>query len=724
MALQPTRARAYSSAGSVVLGRCMDLNALTETFLTESEERLVEFEQGLVVLEQDPTDDEAIHRIFRAAHTLKSDAAMVGVSAIVKLAHVAESVLSRVREHELSMDHVLTTNLLQSHDCFKAMLGEAARGKEARLDERGQLVLRRLQAYVGAAHSAPELSKSATSSRLRVLRIDMAFSPEIFLTGQDPANLIADLADVAEVVSVTANLAALPELHDLVADRCYVSWRVIVRTDRPQSEVSSVFVFVEPIAQIQITDITAVHSELDDLAQKRLGELLVDEGRVRARDVSAALKEQKRLGEVLIERGRVDPATLERVLEKQRAARELRRSLTIRVDTEKLDRLVNLVGELTIAISQMERTVRLNDSSATSRIAVVEAIEQIGRELQTQVMSVRMVPIGDTFARFKRVSRDLAEEVGKLVVFETSGDETELDKNVSEQLADPLKHMIRNAIAHGIEAPLERVRAGKGDTGKIQLRAMQQQGHIVIEISDDGRGIDPEVVFLKAQQLGLATQREKYTERQLLDLIFLPGFSTASELSEISGRGVGLDVVKRNVSELHGRIEVDSRVGHGTTFRIQLPLTLAIIDGMHVKVGPDTMTFPLSSVVELLSPDVYPIRPLEGKGELVDVRGEYLPVVRLLEVLEATPAQSAGCDPVIVVVESNARRFGVVVDRVIGMTQTVVKPLRQTFGVVNSLDRSYKKVEAVAGATILGDGAIALILDVPGIERMAFGELQ
>jgi two-component system chemotaxis sensor kinase CheA len=339
-------------------------------------------------------------------------------------------------------------------------------------------------------------------------------------------------------------------------------------------------------------------------------------------------------------------------------------------------------------------------------------------------MGVRMMPIEETFNRCRRMVRDLAQELGKSVSLETFGTETELDKTVIEQLADPLKHMVRNAVAHGLEAPAERTRCGKSETGRIELRAAQRQGHIVIEVSDDGRGMDPEVVLEKARSLGLVGEAERPEDRQILDFVFRPGFSTAKEVDEISGRGVGLDVVRKNVQGLRGTIELDSTVGRGTTFRIKLPLTLAIIDGMNVRVGRETLTIPLLSVVELIAPGKDQLASVEGKGELVNVRGEYLPMIRLGDVLHTAEAGPRLASSVVVIVENDRRKFGIMVDRVLGMDQTVVKPLDRAFSVVNSLDRGYVKPEGVSGATILGDGNVGLILDVPGIERMAFGELR
>lgn len=714
-----------SSIAVAVAPRNMDPRLLQEIFLTESDELVSELEQGLVALEDNRADTEAIHRIFRAVHTLKSNAGMLGIENLVRLAHVAENVLSKVRDRHLDIDSNLVTTLLASVDQFRLMIGQVERAEPVDLSPDALKLLSAFERYV-APKTTPEKEPlgAIQLSPLRILRIDMRFADDILLTGQDPSYLIADLADIAEILSVTPNLEGIPDLLALSPETCYITWQIVVQTDKPQSEIDGVFLFVADTSHIKTTDITRSNSRIDELADKRLGELLIEDGAIAQHEVQSALKRQKRLGEVLVDSGAVAPAAIERVLAKQQAARQIRRHTSIRVDTEKLDKLVNLVGELAVAIAHTSHATQTSTSTQAAKRASLEALEQIGRELQSHVMAVRMVPIEELFGRFKRMARDLAQELGKHVVLETFGDETELDKNVCEQLADPLKHMVRNAIAHGLESPDERLKAAKSDTGRVHLRAEQRQGHVIIEVSDDGRGIDLDRVHQKALRLGLISEFDKFTERQLTELLFRPGFSTAAEVSDISGRGVGLDVVKKNISDLHGHVEIESVFGKGTTFRIKLPLTLAIIEGMNVRVGSDTMTIPLSSVVELLSPRYSTVSTFEGKGEVVDVRGEFLPVVRLSQVFELASQAGPQDEPAIVVVENDGRKFGVLVDRVLGMDQTVVKPLHKTFGIVRTLDRHYRKLEAVSGATILGDGNVALILDVTGIERMAFGELQ
>ncbi len=704
---------------------------LLATFANESEELLTDFEQSLMTLESDPGNEEAVHQIFRAAHTLKSGAGMIGLPPFVELAHVAEEVLERVRNHELEIDAPLATTLLRCVDEFRRMVSQVAVGQEVTrgpdhptlLNSLARLIVAVSLAGPPAARQGPVASTRTAS---RVYRIDMEFRGDIFITGQDPAQFVLELEELGEVLEVTVDDGQLPSLDKLDPSQCYLTWRVQLRTEHPREKLDDVFMFVADDNNISITDVTSSRDQGFGLASAdmKIGELLMAEGCVREQDITEALQHQKRLGEVLVDLGKVKKEALNKVLTKQAVARQVRQATSVRVDTEKLDKLLNLVGEMVIAISQVSATgVSLVDSAA-EHAAAIESLEVIGRELQGQVLSTRMMPIEETFNRFKRLVRDLCQDLGKYAVIETFGTETELDKTVLEQLADPLKHMIRNAVAHGLEEPAERLRFGKSDTGRIQLRAAQRQGHILVEVVDDGRGIDPDAVLAKARSRGLISPDARLSEKQIFDLLFLPGFSTAKEVSEVSGRGVGLDVVRKNVVDLRGTVEIVSAIGRGTTFRIRLPMTLAIIEGMNVQVGAQTLTLPLSSVVELLTVRNATISTIEGKGELVCARDEFLPLVRLGELLGVPPPATNASAPVIVIVETDTHKFGLMVDRVLGMDQTVIKPLQTVFSLVSTLEPGFCKPEGVAGATIRGDGDVALILDVPGLERMAFGECR
>lgn len=704
----------------------MDHTALMKIFVSESEDLLASFEQGLMSLEADAADDEVVHRIFRVAHTLKGNAGITGVEAIVSFAHVMEGVLDRVRSHAVPVSHELISLLLNAGDVLESMVSTVAAGGEPILTEEHRRVLDRFAPFAAAGAQAAGTEAGAGASRApegpSVFEIRMRFREDLFATGQDPALLLQELAGLGEVLQLEADASRVPPLDRAEATRCYLSWRMVLSTTASRADLEGVFLFVLDDNDIRIEDVSrsfaAPRAQQD--AEKKLGELLVEQGVVKAADVLEVVSAQRKVGELLVEAGKVKREELDKVLAKQEAARRVRRHASIRVDTEKLDGLVNLVGELVICVAQVNQNAHDRGATHEARAAAAELLVQISRDLQDQAMSLRMVPVRESFDRFKRAARDVADQLGKFVIVETTGIETELDKNVIEQLADPLKHMIRNCISHGIEPPAERVAAGKSDTGRVFLRAAQREGRIVIEVADDGRGVDPERVLAKARERGLVPPGHVPSLQEIYDFLFTPGFSTAGQVDEISGRGVGLDVVKRNVQELRGTVEIHSELGKGTTFRIRLPLTLAIIDGMTAKVGVETVTIPLLAVIELIEPAPGVIKTVAGKGELVDVRGELLPMVRLSDVFGFPRADPKTVESKVVVVENQGRKFGVMVDRVLGMEQAVVKPLDRSFALFNRLDGAYERPEGIAGATILGDGSIGLILDVHGIEQMAF----
>jgi two-component system chemotaxis sensor kinase CheA len=466
--------------------------------------------------------------------------------------------------------------------------------------------------------------------------------------------------------------------------------------------------------EISVADISSQYKEGVDLtlAEKPIGEILVEKGLVTQSDVEEALKEHKTTGQALVEKGKVSRDAVEKMALAQSQSRKIAKSSTIRVETDKLDKLVNLVGEMVISVARMSQCASdISDTAlARSLQGAISALERISRDLQEQVMRVRMVPVEGTFNRFRRVVRDLSFELGKKIEIKMSGTDTELDKNVIEQISDPLKHMIRNSIDHGIEMPEERRQIGKAEIGVIWLKAFQREGNIFIEISDDGKGIDKKKVLAKAIEKGQADAGKSYSDREIFDMLFAPGLSTSENVSELSGRGVGMDVVKRNIEDLRGSIEIISEEGKGSTFRIKLPLTLAIIDGMMVKVGTEVLTIPLSVIDKSVRPSRAEIKTVEGKGELVDIKGDYLPLVRLYQLFNLPSVKIDPTEALVVVLHGEQNRFGILVDDVLGQMQAVIK----------SIDKNFKKIEGTSGATILGNGKVSLILDVYSIERMAF----
>ena len=695
----------------------MAMDELVKVFMEESEDEIRELESGLIRLEEDKEDEDTINRVFRAAHTIKGSAGLVGFDSVSIYTHTLENILDRIRKKDLTITKKLISTMLASVDFLKRMIAAGSEGEEIDEKEIEQSV-QSLKRFSGAAKPAGDTqgdqSKLKDKSGEKIISVMMKFRPDILATGQDPIMLIQELKDLGEIIESRVYVDAIPDLYNLVPTTCYTSWDIIMRTNRPITDVNNVFIFVMDENEISVADISSQYKEGIDLtlAEKPIGEILVEKGLVTQSDVEEALMEHKTTGQALVEKGKVSRDAVEKMALAQSQSRKIAKSSTIRVDTDKLDKLVNLVGEMVISVARMSQCASDIADTALSRSlqGAISALERISRDLQEQVMRVRMVPVEGTFNRFRRVVRDLSFELGKKIEIKMSGTETELDKNVIEQISDPLKHMIRNSIDHGIEMPEERRRIGKSEIGTIWLKAFQREGNIYIEISDDGKGIDKKRVLAKAIEKGQAEAGRSYSDKEIFDMLFAPGLSTSENVSELSGRGVGMDVVKRNIEDLRGSVEITSEEGNGSRFRIKLPLTLAIIDGMMVKVGTEVLTIPLSVIDKSVRPSRAEIKTVEGKGELVDIRGDYLPLVRLYQLFNLPSVKIDPTEALVVVLHGEQNRFGILVDDVLGQMQAVVK----------SIDKNFKKIEGTSGATILGNGKVSLILDVYSIERMAF----
>ncbi|MGC4093306.1 MAG: chemotaxis protein CheA [Polyangiaceae bacterium] len=653
----------------------MTIDLLVETFHRETEELLGQLEEGLLELESVEENADCIDRLFRVAHTLKGNAGMVGFSEFVRLTHVLENVLDRLRARTMSVNEGVVESFFSALDVLKATADAFSNGAAFEMTPAYEGALAELTQHC----EGEELTSSSLDER--EVEVEVYFRQDFWAGDEDVTTFLEELGMLGQLLSIETLFDRVPPLAELSPDQCHLGLRVVLRTSSGPMGVMGVCFLSVDEENIKIT-------ELGKLAPEQPEEKVV------------AAPIQDTAPQVVQVRAEAKAAS------KPRAG-------TIRVDADKLDRLMDLVGELVIGITQVQ------DRSRSQ--AAVERLEALGRDLQDQVMGLRMLPIHDTFERFRRPMRDLAKELEKQVEFVTAGGATQVDKKVIDSLTDPLKHMLRNCVSHGLETPAERLAAGKPAGGTIRVSAMQREGHVLIEIADDGRGIDCARVLAKAEERGLVSRGQNLSERQIYDLLFLPGFSTASQLSEISGRGVGLDVVQRAIQALRGSVEVESKLGHGTTFRIRLPLTLAIVDGMNVQVGHETVTIPLLSVVELIAPGPRTIQTLEGKNEYVDVRGELLPVLRLSEVLALPSGQVVPENVHVVVVETERRKFGLLVDNVLGMGQTVIKPLDRAYDLFGRMTTDFVKPRGVNGAAILGDGNVGIILDVHGLESTAFG---
>jgi two-component system chemotaxis sensor kinase CheA len=682
----------------------------SSTFREEATERLAEMEEGLLELEERPDDAELIARIFRAMHTIKGSGAMFGFDDIASFTHEMETVFDRVRNGKIKASRELVGLALAGKDLIRAMLtGDFDPAVRERL-------ITAFRSYNGSSDAkpvkaAPEVAAPppAEDHSEQTFRIRFRPHPDLFLNGTNPACLLDELRELGRC-ELVAHSEGVPSLDELDPEQCYVWWDAVLITQKGENALRDVFMFVEDHADLRIEAIDRSNEPAED---KKLGQILVERGDLTPDQLQEALNSQKRIGELLREKGLVSNSVVQSAALEQKVVREVRQqreaargegSSSIRVASGKVDTLVNLVGELVIAQARLAQVAgRVDDLELVS---ISEDIERLSGELRDNTLNIRMVPIGTTFSRFKRLVRDLSTELGKEIDLITEGAETELDKTVIEQLGDPLVHVIRNSCDHGIEEPATRVAAGKTARGTLRLSAYQSGPSVVVEVRDDGAGLRAEAIRTKAIERGLLSPDAHPTEKELFSLILLPGFSTAATVSNLSGRGVGMDVVKRAIDALHGELEVDSAVGQGTTIRFRLPLTLAIIEGLLVAVGDGRYVLPMSLVEECVELTAQDVTNAHG-NHLAAVRGELVPYLRLRDWFGEPGARP----PIeqIAIATIDGIRFGFVVDGVVGQLQTVIK----------TLGKMYREARGLSGATILGDGTVALIVDVPTLMRTA-----
>ncbi len=691
----------------------VDLSRFQESFFTESAEHVETMESGLLALEQRPQDLDLLNRIFRAAHSIKGNAGMFNFTAIAGLTHKMENVLDLLRNEKMPVTPHAIDVLLRALDGLKSLLDAAQGGEEA--DEPS---IRGLEGELeGCQKGSPSTEQKISpvgpnikvamtrSSVWRTINIDWDPLPELFQRGMDPAQIFRELHELGMVKVLQVRADRLPALEFLDPEQCYLGWAVELETDVPMATIEGVFDFVRDGSELTIIDRAPQKPE----AYKRVGDLLIEEGVVTPEQVAESLAKQKPLGEILVEEKKVTPQQVDKALHKQQQLKK-GEVASIRVDTEKIDKLINLVGELVITQSMI---TDLSEKFSIDQLPVLQEritqLERNTREIQERVMSIRMMPIGTAFQRFPRLVRDLAGKSGKQIQLVMTGEETELDKTLIEAIGDPLTHLVRNSADHGLEPPEDRLSQGKPARGTIRLHAYHDGGSICIAVEDDGRGLNREKIIRKAVEKGIIADGTNMSDEAVYQLIFRPGFSTAEKITDVSGRGVGMDVVKRNIEGLGGSVSIHSTFGKGSRLTLKLPLTLAIIDGMTVRVGQDNYIIPLITVTESIRPKPNELQRIVGKGEVVNLRGEWVPMVKLYEVFGVTPDFIDPSQALLVIVEAEGRRVAVLVDELTGQQQVVIK----------SLEQNYRKVEAISGATILGDGQVALILDVPGLAKLA-----
>lgn len=727
----------------------MNIDNALQTFFVESHELLQAMEDALLELEHSDDTVESVNAIFRAAHTIKGGAGLFGLDGIVAFTHVMESVLDKVRGHELVIDDNMVALLLSCGDHIKLLLDSLDDGQEQAdpvVAKESAALIESLSQYLGENESKVDSVTLPQQQEARAeaigggfvetdnWHISLRFEQDVLRNGMDPLSFLRYLGTMGNIVGISTLLEAIPPAAEMDHESCYLSFEINFQSDADKATIESAFEFVRDDSTIHIlpprSRIADFLQLIQDLPEEdmRLGEMLVHCGTLTQKELEEALalqsadgcgnasvngEESRRpIGEIMVEAGMVQAPVVEAALEKQKKIKDTKAQgdRMIRVDSERLDNLINLVGELVIAGASASLL-----SNRSADVQLQEATSNISRlveEIRDGALQLRMVQIGETFRRFNRVVRDVSRELGKDIELIISGAETELDKTVVEKIGDPLMHLVRNAMDHGIESAELRQSRGKPVKGTLQLNAYHESGSIVIEVSDDGGGLNRESILKKAIDKGLASPTQSLTDQEVYMLIFEAGFSTAEQVSNLSGRGVGMDVVRRNIEALRGTCELDSQEGKGSTVRIRLPLTLAIIDGFQIGVGSASYVVPLDMVKECLELSSEE-RQKAKDHHYLNLRGEVLPFVRLRE--RFREQGQAGQRENVVVVQYGSQKAGLVVDELMGELQAVIKPLGCLFG----------NLKGVSGSTILGNGEVALILDVPAlVQQAASREIQ
>jgi two-component system chemotaxis sensor kinase CheA len=683
----------------------LDLSQFYETFFDEADELLAQMEQLLLELDAGQPDIEQLNAIFRAAHSIKGGAATFGCfTALAETTHLLENLLDAIRRGEMALRTDMIDIFLETKDVLKSQLDayRASEEPDAAAYERICEVLRQLAleqnggqaAVAAAAPVAPSPAAAAPASAAAVTPADDNLPLRVRISrvsAKDAQSLLEEMGNLGQVLAsdqlgggLTVWLASTCSADDIEAVCCFIvdSDQISIGREAVPSEAHAVDDFAhaaaEFVAQAQAAPMPAPAAEVHEPAAAAAKPSATAEG--------GAPRAQRAAGG---------------------AAAADKESTSIRVGVEKVDQIINLVGELVITQAMLAQTASTLDPVLHDRLLNgMEQLERNARDLQEAVMSVRMMPMDYVFSRFPRLVRDLAGKMGKQIELQTYGRATELDKSLIERIIDPLTHLVRNSLDHGIETPEKRIAAGKDPTGQLVLSAQHSGGNIVIEVSDDGGGLNRERILKKAMQQGIAVS-ESSSDDEVWQLIFAPGFSTAEQITDISGRGVGMDVVRRNIQNMGGHVQLSSVPGNGTTTRIVLPLTLAILDGMSVRVGAETFILPLNHVTESLQPTNDQIYSVAGNERVMHVRGEYLPLVEMHRVFSVSGAQDDPTQAIAVIMQAEDKRFALLVDHLVGQHQVVVK----------NLESNYRKVPGVSAATILGDGSVALIIDVFAMAR-------
>lgn len=707
----------------------MDLSAALATFFEESQELLAQMEAILLRAEGDDLAAEDMNALFRCAHTIKGSAGMFGLDPVVHFTHDVESLLDKVRNGDLELTLPMVGVLLECSDHIAVLIAAVQEGVLP--TEAGGVELQAKLRALGAEAAPKNGAGGLTTVDLPEVQLEssggghmgndhwhlsLRFGREVLQYGFDPLALINYLQSFGKIVHLETVTDALPDLLSADPELCYVGFEIALQSNASKTELEGVFEFVQEHSHIRILPPQSRVDEFIGLIETcgedklRLGEMLIACGTLTRKELDAALALQQqtegspKLGTVLVDQGLVQATVVEAALDKQKKAEGQRASeaKSIKVPADRLDALIDQVGELVIAGAaaelQAKRTHQRELQEAASNLL------RLVEDVRDTALRLRMTPIGDVFSRFPRVVRDVSKDLGKEIELKISGAEAELDKSMVEKIGDPLMHLVRNSIDHGIESPVQRARAGKPAVGTVSLNAYHESGSIVIEVSDDGAGLDKDRILKKAIERGLIPPDAHLDTDDIYRLVLEPGFSTAEQVTNLSGRGVGMDVVKSTVEGLRGSLDIESEPGKGTTMRICLPLTLAIIDGFQVGIGVSTFILPLDSVVECIE-----LPPGSDHADYLNLRGKVLPFLRLRSLFSANGEAPARQN--IIVVRFGGKMAGIAVDRLLGECQAVIKPL----------GRLFTNLSCISGSTILGSGEVALIIDVAQIVQQAAG---
>ena len=703
----------------------IDLSQFKQTFIEESDEGLDVLESGLLALDSGSADDEVIHAVFRAAHSIKGGAGTFGLNEIAGFTHVMETLLDEMRDGRRAISKQGINILLNSVDVLRELM-DAARDdvppEMSRANEvKGQLDSLLANSEDGQTQKTEEPESPAGDQTDSEDSFSGQFSEQfsqqkgwlikfhphehMLRTGNDTVRMFKELASLGDMES-TADISQLPEISLIDPELSYLSWEIILKNNETQgaiekAAVEEIFEWVDDDCDLSIEPLISLSSEQD--SSEIVTEAAVSPPIDTLTETTPADTNVTTDNVTPIE----SPPEEKTTQKKKKSSSE---GGSIRVGTDKVDSLINMVGELVITQSMLSQ---MGDEFSMDKLENLREglaqLERNTRELQESVMRIRMLPISFSFQRFPRLVHDLSQKMDKKIELKMTGEQTELDKSVMEKIGDPLVHLVRNSLDHGIESPDVRVAAGKSEVGTINLNAYHQGGFIIIEIIDDGAGLPKDKLLAKAIEKGLVSPNEKLPDEKIYDLIFHPGFSTADQVTDVSGRGVGMDVVRKNIKELGGNVDVTTEQGKGTKFTIRLPLTLAILDGQLIRVGSETYIIPLVSIIESLEIQTENVNSIAGTTEVYKMRDEYIPLIRLYEVFDVQPETTRLQDCLLVVVEGDGGKAGILVDDLLSQQQVVIK----------SLETNYKRLEGISGATILGDGTVALILDVSGLLSLA-----